>query len=153
MNFGDLNWLGLSLAVVANMVVGFVWYLPSVPTGKAWMKALGMNADTKPTPAQLGRGLVLMVIGAFLLMFVFAHTNMVYEDAYRNAGTGGTPGYELTLLDGLVGGFFTWLGFFVPVQLTGVAWEGRPWSLFLVNAGYYLVTLLLAGALIATVGA
>src|SRR5688572_10391564 len=128
MNFGDLNWLGLGLAVLANMIIGFAWYHRSAPTGKAWMKALGMRADVEPTPAQLGRGLLLMVIGAFLLMFVFAHTNMVYEDAYRNAATGGTPGYELTAMDGLMGAVFTWLGFFVPVQLSAVAWEGRPWS-------------------------
>ena len=152
-NFGDLNWLGLFLAVVANLVIGFVWYLPSMPTGKAWMAALGMSADTKPTQAQMMRGLVLMLIGAFLLMFVFAHTNMVYEDAFRNTATGGTAGYELTAMDGLVGAFFVWLGFFVPVQLNAVAWEGKPWSLFFVNAGYYLVTLLVAGALITTVGA
>ena len=152
MNFASLNWLGLALAVVANMVIGFVWYARSSPTGKAWMKALNMPADTQPAPGVLLRGLGLMVVGAFLLMFVFAYTNMVYEDAFRNAATGGDAAYELTVTDGLVGGLFTWLGFFVPVQLSGVAWEGRPWSLFFVNAGYYLVTLLVAGVLITSVG-
>lgn len=151
-NFGGLNWLGLALAVVANMLIGFLWYASFTPTGKAWMKAVGMAADTQPPPGVMAKGLVLSAIGAFLLMFVFAHTNMVYEDAFRNVATGGSAGYELTVMDGLVGAFFTWLGFFVPVQLSGVAWEGRPWSLFFVNAGYYLVTLMLAGILITSVG-
>ena len=152
MDFDGLNWIGLALAVVANMAIGFLWYLPNAPTGKAWMKAMGMSADTKPAPGTLAKGLVLSALGAFLLMFVFAHNSMVYEDAFRNAGTGGDAAYDLTVADGLFAGLFTWLGFFVPVQLSAVAWEGKPWSVFLVNAGYYLVTLLVAGVLITSVG-
>jgi hypothetical protein len=152
-DLSKLNWLGLGLAVLANMVIGFLWYARFTPTGKIWMKAHGMRPDVQPTGGVMARGLILMVIGAFLLMFVFAHTNMVYQDAFRNTATGGTAGYKLTMMDGIVGGLFTWLGFFVPVQLTSVAWEGKPWSLFFVNVGYYLVTLVVAGILIATVGA
>ncbi|HUR68783.1 MAG TPA: DUF1761 domain-containing protein [Candidatus Thermoplasmatota archaeon] len=151
-DLSSMNWLGLALAVLANMVIGFLWYARFTPTGKIWMRDLGVPADAQPTGAQMARGLILMVIGAFFMMFVFAHTNAVYQDAFRNTATGGTAGYKLTWLDGLMGGFFTWLGFFVPVQLSGVAWEGRPWSLYFVNVGYYLVTLLVAGVLITTVG-
>jgi hypothetical protein len=152
-SFADLNWLGLGLAVLANMLIGFVWYLPSLPTGRIWARDMGMRTDMQPTPGILARGLALGLVSAFLLMFVFAHTNMAYEDAFRNEATGGTAGYELTVADGLTAALFTWLGFFVPVQLTSVAWEGRPWSLFAVNAGYWLVTLLAAGVLLTTVGA
>lgn len=85
------------------------------------------------------------------MMFVFTHTNGVYQDAFRNTATGGRAGYQLTLADGLTGAFFTWLGFIVPINLNRVAFERSSWSLFWVNAGYYLVSLLVAGALIALV--
>ena len=42
----------------------------------------------------------------------------------------------------LQAGVFTWLGFFLPTLLHGVAWEKRSWKLFCFNAGYYLTLLL-----------
>jgi hypothetical protein len=96
--------------------------------------------------------MILMVIGSFLMMFVFAHTNMVYEDSYRNVDSGGTEGYDLTMMDTLTGAFFTWLGFIVPLNFNAIAFENKAWSMFFVNAGYYLVALLVAGVLLATVG-
>ena len=43
---------------------------------------------------------------------------------------------------------FTWLGFIVPPLLNGIVWEGRRWSMFGINGGYYLVSLLVAALLI-----
>jgi hypothetical protein len=43
----------------------------------------------------------------------------------------------------LQAGIFTWLGFFVPNLLQGVAWEKRSWKLFAIDAGYYLTLMLL----------
>jgi hypothetical protein len=96
--------------------------------------------------------MTLMVLGSFLMMFVFAHTNMVYEDAFRNEASDGDAGYDLTVADALIGAVFTWLGFIVPVSLNQVAFENKRWSTFAVNTGYYLVALLVAGLLLATVG-
>lgn len=142
--FGDLNWLAIGVMVVVNMALGFLWYATFTPTGKIWMKAHNMDpTTTKPTSGQMAKGLILTLIGAFLVLFVLNHTVIAYGDAYNLD----EAGYELTIADGLMGGFFTWLGFFVPVLWSAVAWEGKPWSLFFVNAGYYLVILLLAGLL------
>ncbi|MFO1535269.1 MAG: DUF1761 domain-containing protein [Thermoplasmatota archaeon] len=151
-SFSGLNWLGLALAVVANIVIGFIWYAKWTPTGRTWMKAMNIPADAKPTGGQMAKGLILMLVGSFLLMFVFAHNFWVYQDAYRNAATGGNLNDRLGLMDGIMGGLFTWLGFFVPQHWSGVAWEGKPWSLFFVQAGYTLATMLVAGILLVTVG-
>jgi hypothetical protein len=152
MNFGDLNWLAIGLSWLALMVLGFVWYAKWFPTGKVWMRGMGWDPDNMPKPpaGKMAVSMVLMVLGSFLMMFVFAHTNMVYEDAFRNEDTGGQAGYDLQLMDGITGAFFTWLGFIVPLNLNAVAFDGKPWSLFFVNAGYYLVGLTVAGILLAT---
>ena len=147
------NWLGFALAIVATMVIGFIWYAPWFPTGKIWIRLSKMDMNQKPPAAQMVMSMVWMVIGAALMMFVYAHNMMVYLDSFRNAATGGNATYHLTALDGLTGGFFTWLGFIVPLNLNSVAFDKKPWALFWVNAGYYLVALLVAGLLIATVGA
>ena len=153
-NFGELNWLAIGLSVLAMMVLGFVWYAAWFPTGKIWLRHMGLDPNNMPKPAggQMALSIGLMVIGAFLMMFVFAHTNMIYQDAFRNTATGGTAGFELRLSDTLTGAFFTWLGFIVPLNLNAVAFENKPWSIFFVNAGFYLVGLLVAGTLLATVG-
>jgi hypothetical protein len=154
-DLSNFNWIGFGLGIVVNMVLGFVWYAAWSPTGKVWMRHQGLDPKNMPkmSGAQMVVPMLLMVVGAVLMMFVFAHTNGVYLDAFRNPQTGGQPGYHLSVLDGIMGGFFTWLGFIVPLQLNSVAFERKPWSLFVVNAGYYLVTLVIAGILIATVGA
>lgn len=152
MNFGDLDWLAIGLSWLALMVIGFVWYAKWFPTGKVWMRGMGWDPENMPKPpaGKMAVSMVLMVIGSFLMMFVFAHTNMVYQDAFRNTDTGGTADYDLTVMDGLMGAFFTWLGFIVPLNLNAVAFDGKPWSLFFVNAGYYLVGLMVAGLLLVT---
>jgi hypothetical protein len=39
-------------------------------------------------------------------------------------------------------GIWSWIGFVGPVMFGMVLWEGRPVRLFLVNAGYWLVALI-----------
>ncbi|MHB1262343.1 MAG: DUF1761 domain-containing protein [Thermoplasmatota archaeon] len=151
-NFGDLNWLAIGLSVLAMMILGFIWYAPWFPTGKVWLRNMGMDPKNMPKApgGKMAMSMILMVIGAFLMMFVFAHTNLVYQDAFRNEDTGGDAGFDLRMMDTLTGAVFTWLGFIVPLNLNGVAFENKPWSMFFVNAGYYLVGLLIAGVLLAT---
>jgi hypothetical protein len=43
---------------------------------------------------------------------------------------------------------FTWLGFFLPVDLSRVAWEKGSWKLFAINTGYHLMTLLVAATIL-----
>lgn len=145
------NWLGFALAIVANMVIGFVWYAKWSPTGKIWIRDMKIDMTRAMPAGAMAMSMGLMVLGSVLLMFVFTHNNMVYEDAFGNVATGGEANFKLRLMDGLTGGFFTWLGFIVPLNLNSVAFDGKPWSLFGVNAGYYLVSLLVAGALVAGV--
>lgn len=144
--FSDLDWLAIILAIVANMVIGFVWYAQWAPTGKVWMKAMNIPAGAKPEPKQMMVSLFLMVVGAFLLMFVLQHVYLAFRDAYQ---LDGARLAGITYGDGASGAFYTWIGFFVPVYLGTVAWEGKPWKLFLVNVGYWLVTLQIAGAIFA----
>ena len=136
----DLPWLAILLAVVWNMVLGFVWYAKWMPTGKVWMKAQGVPADAKPTPGQMAKGLVLMALGSALMMSVLAYLIVAMVQVY---------GPPLSIEGGCYAGVFTWLGFFLPVQLGGMAWEGKGAAVTAVNAGYHLVNLVVAGILIA----
>jgi hypothetical protein len=43
---------------------------------------------------------------------------------------------------------FTWLGFFVPVDLNTVAWENKSWKFFAINTFYHLGSLLIAATIL-----
>lgn len=132
-----INMLALFIAVVANFVLGYLWYTPLF--GKAWGEEMGFKMDQKPPTGALMKGMIFMVIGNFFMAWVFAH-NM----AAWNPVTWGQPAGEIhpfgTAFEAAI---FTWLGFFFPVDLGAVAWENKSWKLFFINTGYHFVSLLL----------
>jgi hypothetical protein len=135
-----INYVAILVATIVNFFIGFIWYTPLF--GKVWAKEMGFNTGTKPTSAQMTRGLALGVIGSFLLAYVFAHNNAAWSFV---------PGMDQMPAVGTIlnSAIFTWLGFYVPVDLNSVAWEGKSWKLFFINTGYHL-TILLAAATVLT---
>jgi hypothetical protein len=137
-----LNFIAVGVAVLANFFIGFIWYTPLF--GKAWNRALGLAPDHALQGADLAKGLLANIVGAFLIAFVLANNIAAWTPS--SWGVAG-PGYG-AVSQALQAAGFTWLGFFVPPLLNGVVWEKRSWSLFFINGGYYLVSLLVAALLI-----
>ena len=50
---------------------------------------------------------------------------------------------------GLNAAVWTWIGFFVPLQIGRVAWEKRGWGLVAINSSFDLVRLLIFGMILA----
>jgi Protein of unknown function (DUF1761) len=134
-----INYVAILLTVIATFIFGFIWYTPLF--GKVWARELGIQRDRKPTSAELGKGLGLNIIGNFLLAFVLAHNNAAWSFV---PGIADMP-TAAVISNAAV---FTWLGFFVPVDLNRVAWEGRSWKLFFINTGYHLITLFIAATIL-----
>lgn len=135
----QINWLAILLAVIANFLLGFLWYTPLF--GKAWAKEMGMDMTQKPDPKIMMKGMAFMVIGNFLLAYVLSH---------NIAAWGYVPGMEdmgkfPSLLNTAI---FTCLGFYVPYHLGAIVWENRSWKLFFINVGYALVSLFLVAGII-----
>jgi len=135
----QINYVAVLLAVVANFFVGFLWYTPLF--GKAWAKEMGFDTSVKPTSGQLAKGMIIMVIGNFLMAFVFAHNIAAWTFVPETE----TMSASARILNAAI---FTWLGFFVPVDLSAVAWESRSWKLFSINAGYHLAMLVVAATIL-----
>lgn len=134
-----ISLVAVLVATVANFFVGFVWYTPLF--GKAWAKENGFDMSTKPEGSVIAKGMIMNVIGNFFLAYVFAHNNMAWSFV---------PGMnEMSITAQLFNAvFFTWLGFYLPVDLSTVAWERKSWKLFAINTGYHFVTLLVAGLIL-----
>jgi hypothetical protein len=139
----ELNWIAILIAVVANFFLGFLWYTPLF--GKVWAKEMGFNLDVKPPSGALAKGMIIMVIGNFLMAFVFAHNIAVWNPVTWN---------QLPYPDGsdammaFSAAFFTWLGFYVPMDLNTIAWEQRSWKLFFINTSYHFLSLLVVALII-----
>ncbi|MGJ4745064.1 DUF1761 domain-containing protein [Leptospira sp. SA-E8] len=136
-----LNYLAILVGVLANVVIGFLWFGPIF--GKVWAKEMGyenMEPDTKSMMKSMG----IMIIGSFLTAYVLAHSLFVWKPSSWNL-----PGDGPAWMYGAYAAFYTWLGFYIPMLLGSVAWESRSWKLFFINAGYNLVSLAAIGQILA----
>ncbi|MCB9236958.1 MAG: DUF1761 domain-containing protein [Flammeovirgaceae bacterium] len=135
-----INYLAILVAVVANFILGFLWYTPLF--GKAWAKEMGFDTSVKPSGGEMAKGMVFMVVGNFLMAYVFAHNMVAWSFV---------PGMDQMPKVGSVmnSAIFTWLGFYLPVDIGIVTWEKRSWKLFGINTGYHLAMLLVAATILA----
>ena len=138
----EINWIAILVAVVATFILGFLWYTPLF--GKAWAKEMNVDMTQKPPAGALAKGMIIMVIGNLLMAYVFAHNIAVW-----NPVTWGQPAIEgADMAMAFSAAFFTWLGFYLPVDLNGVAWSKHSWKLFFINTGYHLAALIVAALIL-----
>ncbi len=138
-----INFLAIGIAVVANFILGALWYMPLF--GKVWAKEMGISMDQKPPASVFVKSMVIMVIGNFLMAWVLAHNIAVWnpETWGHTVPSDMTPGLMATM-----SALFTWLGFYVPVDLNTVSWEMKSWKLFFINTSYHLASLLVVSFII-----
>jgi hypothetical protein len=135
----NINIVAILVAVVANFIFGFIWYTPLF--GRAWGKEMGYDPNVKPPASELAKGMIFMLIGNFLMAWVFAH-NMA---AWSFVPGANQMSPVATILNSAI---FTWLGFYLPVDLGAVAWERKSWKLFAINTGYHLLMLVIAATIL-----
>jgi hypothetical protein len=126
-----VNYLAVIVAAIASFVIASIWY--GVIFRKLWMELTGI-ADMKPAPMSM----IIPFIGSLMMSYVLYHS-IAFGNAYVH--TTGVSG-------GLMGGFFNWLGFIVPVTVMGVVYEKRKWKLWVLDIAFWLVSLLVMGAIL-----
>ena len=138
----SINYLALLAAVAASFVFGWLWYGPLF--GKKWASLMNLPADARPGAKVMLRGMGLTLLGVYLTAYVMLHTGEVWRPSVWRAGPD-APSYVY----GFFNGFFIWIGFYVPMLLAAVAWEGRSWALFGLNAAYHFVNLQIIAMILA----
>lgn len=124
-----INYHAVLVAALAGIIIGSFWYSPLL-FGNIWIKLSKFTLKDMNAAKKKGMGKTYLV--AFIGSFVFAYV-LAHFAKYIGA---------LSVGDALQLGFWSWLGFIVPVQLGMVLWEGKPLKLYLINIAYHLVTLL-----------
>jgi len=132
MIFAGMNYAAVVVAAIVGFFAGAVWY---GVLGKYWLAALGKSkADMKPAPGPF-------IVAAIALLVM----------AYVLAGTIGHLG-EVDMGTGIISGAIIWAGFVATTVAVNNAFQGAKLSLTLIDAGHWLLVLLLMGAVIGAFG-
>lgn len=127
------NHWALLVSALILWFLGAIWYSP-VLFAKPWMAILKID-PSKTNSKTMVPGMIASFIGDLILSLVLAH--MVYWSGADSYGWGALIG------------FLVWLGFFAAPNVPQGIYEGRPFKLFAINNGYWLVGLMIVGGLLA----
>lgn len=154
-----INPIAIPIAAVAALVVGFIWYNPKV-FGNAWMKAAGMTEE------QIKGGNMAKIFGLALLFAVLLSILLMQFTNHQWGAMGmigGEPetakeSFEAFMADygtafrtfkhgalhGTIFGIFGAL----PIIGTNALFERKGAKYIFINAGYWLVTSAVMGAIL-----
>ena len=135
-----VNYWAILACGAVSMLIGFAWYGPVF--GKQWMALTGMTqADMEAAqkdPSKMYRSYTAAFAGALVMAFVLSR-GIAFGNAYL-----GSSGVSTALISA----FWFWFGFVAPVLMGPVLWEKKPWKFWTINAGYYLVLMLVMATII-----
>ena len=130
----SVNLWAVLVATIAGHVIGFLWYGPLF--GKTWLKLMNFGKEgTKKMKLSGMQAMSMGLIGALITNYVLAVV----------LGLTGAS----SVSEGIMTGFWVWLGFAMPLHLGVVLWEGKPFKLFLFNTLQYLISIMVAASIIA----
>jgi hypothetical protein len=130
----SVNWLAVALAAAVAWAFGAAWYMV---LARPWLAAIGK------TPEDIDRTDYRPYIWSIVCVLV-----MAYFVAMLTPLIAGST----TLTNGLLVGAHLWLGFSITGMVLNHRYEGRSWTLTLINGGYLLAVLLIEGAIIGLFG-
>ena len=121
------------VSAVIQWLLGAVWYSPAL-FAKPWMAMVNVRPDASKSKTMIV-GMIASFIGNLVTSLMVAHVVL----------WSGAPGAAA----GALIGFILWLGFIAAPLCASYIYEGRPFKLFAINAGYWLVGLVICGGLVA----
>lgn len=136
-----INYLAVLAAAIVSMAIGFFWY-SQMAFGKAWMKEKGMDkmsqVEMKKKQKEMGPWYGLTFVTALVTAYVLAHIMFLSHNFFQYS----------EVQTGLSSAFWLWLGFIMPVQLSGQIFGDKNWKLLGIDTGYQLVSILAMGVVI-----
>lgn len=167
------NMLSVLVAALVPMIMGFIWYHPNV-FGKTWQRETGLSDEKMKggnMPLIFGLSFVFSFILAFGLNVVVVHDSFVHgatfyidkgsDAAIKQQAADWVNTYDTLMANnpaftthrlthGLTHGFLI-AGLFImmPIMVTNALFERKSWKYTLINIGYWYLTLMIMGGIIA----
>ena len=136
MAFTGINYLAVLIAAAASFASGAAWY---GVLAKPWMAAAKVSESDLQSEGLAAKSIYLVAAVCQLLM------------AFLLAGVIGHLG-RIDIAGGLTTAFFLWLGFVATSMCVNHRFQGRGWNLTAIDGGYWLVAMLIQGAIIGAMG-
>lgn len=133
MEVPSVNLAAVAVCAAFSMVLGMLWYGPLF--GKKWMELTGKKMGDMGNKAEMPKLMGVAFIGTLVAAYVLA--------IFIKFSGAATP------VEGVMAGFWAWLGFIATVSLSTVLWEGKPVRLYMLNNAHELVHFAGMGAIIA----
>jgi hypothetical protein len=130
MNPAHVNYAGAFVTAFAAFLVGGLWYSP-ILFARPWMRATGLGE------ADLAKGMPRIFGGAFLLALV-GNLNLAFFLADGRPSLGW----------GIAAGALAGVGWVATSLGITYLFERKPLSLYLIDAGYHVVSFMLSGAVL-----
>ena len=127
----------IPLAAVAGWAAGAAWY---GALGKQWSASLGWGTEELAQMRQ--QSPLWPMLFSFLAELVMALILVIVIGPVISEGIG------LRCLHGAIDGAVVWLGFVVTTNGVNYAFQRRSLALLVIDAGHWLLVLLIQGALI-----
>ncbi|MGD0732159.1 MAG: DUF1761 domain-containing protein [Terracidiphilus sp.] len=131
MDYFHVNLLAVLVSAICQWLLGALWY--NVVYAKRWRALVGYAEGEKPKLFVLG--MIASFIGDIVLSFVLVHL-----DQWT---------FQTSFAGGISVGVLFWVGLMAPPLLTQHIFENRPFKLFAINAGYWLLAMGLGGGILA----
>ena len=132
MVFVGINYLAVVIAAVVGFVASAIWYKAF---GTLWLMAQGRApGDITPKPGPFVVAGIAMLLMSYLLAGLLAHLG------------------DINVENGVIGAAFIWLGFVATTIAVNDSFQGSKVTLTLIDAGHWLVVLMLMGAVIGLFG-
>ena len=140
MTFAGISYLAVVAAAVAAWLVSAAWYMS---LGRIYQAALGKSPEQCKEEMKKP--------GAFL-PFVYAFIADIII-AWMIAGVLGHLGAgQVTFGNGAISGAFLWFGLILTTMVVNFSFSGRDKRLLLIDAGNWLIVLIVIGAVVGAIG-
>lgn len=132
-SFPEINLLAILCCAILLWILGAAWYSPAL-FAKEWMRLLEITREPGRRDGLL-LGMTASFFGDFVISFILANIIVWAHIA--------------TFARGTVIGVLMWIGFIAAPNLPQGLYEKRPFKLFAINSGYWLLGLAIVGGILA----
>ena len=143
MQLPTVNYPAVFVAAIVIFLLGGLWYSP-VLFAKRWIALQGRTEEQMRADAA-GANMPVMYLIAFIAALIIAFAMGVLANVF-------VPRARTTearwLWQGVKLGLFAWVGFVLPTSYATALFSMKPRQLWMIDAGYNLVSFILAGAII-----